>query len=86
MSSFHIHKNAFKSVCFGGDEYGINGATPPELLHEFRQGVFDIYLGGFYGICGKEATEWIESMCQKLSIHTSHQMIANFHAHHFQRE
>ena len=41
--SFHKHVNAFKYVCFGGDEYGINGATPPELLHELRLGVFDIF-------------------------------------------
>lgn len=34
----------FKSVCFGGDICGINGETPAELLHEFRQGIFEQYL------------------------------------------
>ena len=76
--SFHIHENAFNSVCFGGDEYGINGATPPELLHEFRQGVFDICLDGFYGICNGKAMAWIDTMCQTLSMHTSHQSDRKF--------
>ena len=76
--SFHHHENAFNSVCFGGDEYGINGVTPPELLHEFRQGVFDTCLDGFYGICSGKAMAWIDSMSQKLSIHTSHQSDRKF--------
>lgn len=76
--SFHTHENAFTKICFGGDVYGINGATPPELLHEFRQGVFDICLDGFIGICGKPALEWIDCMCQKISIHTSHQSDRQF--------
>ena len=46
--SFHIHENAFKTVCFGGDEYGINGDTPPDLLHELRLGIFDIYINALY--------------------------------------
>ena len=75
---FHIHDNVFKSVCFGGDEYGINGATPSELLHEFRQGVVDICLGGFYGICKATTLEWINSICNKLSIHALHQSDRDF--------
>lgn len=76
--SFHTHDNAFRKVCFGGDEYGINGATPPELLHEFRQGIFDTCLQGFYEICNLKTLEWIDSVCQKISIYAVHQSDRKF--------
>lgn len=60
--SFHYHENAFKDVCFGGDEYGINGDTPFELLHQLRQGIFDNCLQGLYGICDTQTTNCITSM------------------------
>ena len=75
---FHIHDNAFRKVCFGGDEYIINGTTPPERLHEFRQGIFDICLQGFYESCKPKDLVWIDSVVQKISIYASHQSDRKF--------
>ena len=71
--SCYIHDNELKYIVFGGDEYGINGATPPELLHVFRQGVCDISPEEFYGLFKYTTLQWSNSMCNKLSIHSLHQ-------------
>jgi hypothetical protein len=37
--STHLVNNAFHKVCFGGDNRGIYGCTPTDLMHAFLEGV-----------------------------------------------
>ena len=47
--SYHCIQNGFRSVRFCDPVYGINGATPAELLHTWQKGLFTRFLAGFFG-------------------------------------
>ena len=39
--------NAFDKMCFGSSKYGINGHTPPEMLHQWNLGVVTMLIKYF---------------------------------------
>ena len=47
--SYHCLTNGFRHVQFCDPVYGINGATPAELLHTWQKGLFTRFLTAFFG-------------------------------------
>ncbi len=41
LYSQHEVTNAFHNINFGGQEYGLLGCTPPEILHVVRKGIVE---------------------------------------------
>ena len=41
MYSQHEVTNAFYNINFGGQEYGLLGCTPPDILHVVRKGIVE---------------------------------------------
>ena len=51
-SFHHGISNAFNGICFGANDRGINGATPPELLHEFKMRFPEDVVKGYLNLLG----------------------------------
>lgn len=76
--SFHNVTNAFDNVCFGANKYGINRATPSEVLHSLQKGWYLYALEGFFSkMGGQTVIDFLESLVQRVSADSVHQSDRN---------
>jgi hypothetical protein len=76
--SFHNVTNAFDNVCFGANEYGINRATPTEVLHSIQKGWYLYALDGFYSKIGGQAVrDFLDHLVTRVSADCAHQSDRN---------
>ena len=76
--SFHNVTNAFDNVCFGANEYGINRATPTEVLHSIQKGWYLYALDGFYSKIGGQAIrDFLDHLVTRVSADCAHQSDRN---------
>jgi len=72
--AFHNVTNAFDNVCFGANEFGINRATPSEVLHSIQKGWYLYALEGFYkGMGGQSVRDFLEGLVARVSMDCAHQ-------------
>lgn len=71
MCFYKIENNAFNRHDFGGDSGGINGCSPPEILHQFLLGVVQTQLNFFSNAITRPAMLFIDDMIKNTS--------SNFH-------
>ena len=65
--SHHQIENAFHSVCFGGDNEGIHGCSPPEMLHLYQQGLYKYALQAFINYLTSEQRRAFDQLISKVS-------------------
>jgi hypothetical protein len=76
--AFHNVTNAFDSVSFGANEYGIHRATPSEVLHSLQKGWYQYALDGFFSKMGGQAIiDFLESLVLRVSADCVHQSDRN---------
>ena len=76
--AFHNVTNAFDSVSFGANEYGIHRATPSEVLHSLQKGLYLYALDGFYSkMGGQSIIDFLECLVQRVSADCVHQSDRN---------
>jgi hypothetical protein len=71
LSFYNVGINAFDNISLGGSLMGINGATPPEPLHQFWLGVvkflIEYFLGHLTVTTVNFLNECVVNMCKNLS-------------------
>jgi len=65
--SHHSVNNAFHQVCFGGDEQGIHGCSPPEMLHLYQLGLYKYALDAFVSLLSSEQKRSFDQLVSKVS-------------------
>lgn len=70
---FHKIRNAFWDIDFGGDEYGIYGATPPEPLHVFQMGLCVYLVEEFLRDVYTSTTKLLDTVVAKIVASQSRQ-------------
>jgi len=65
--SHHGIDNAFHELDFGGDEEGIHGCTPPEMLHLYQQGLYKYALKAFINYLTSEQRHALDQLIISLS-------------------
>lgn len=71
MCFYKIENNAFNRHDFGGDLGGINGCSPPEILHQFLLGVVQTQLNFFSNAITAPAMKYVDKMIKNIA--------SNFH-------
>ncbi len=71
LLSHHRLDNAFHKVCFGNDDQGIHGCSPPEMLHLYQQGLYKYALESFINSLTKEQCRALDQLISKIS-HSCH--------------
>jgi hypothetical protein len=65
--SHHTINNAFHEVCFGGDNQGIHGCSPPEMMHLYQQGLYKYALQAFVDSLTSEQCRGFDQLVGKIS-------------------
>ena len=80
--SYHYVCNAFDGLCFGNDR-GINGATPFEILHAVLKGLFEYNYDAFMEWFGSGIKTTMSKVCVKLGHIASRQCCRDLPRIHF---
>ena len=75
---YKVPSNAFDKHYFGGDTSGINGCSPPEILHQFLLGVVKMLLTFFSNAVTSNAMKLIDSMIKFFSANYNRQSSREF--------
>ena len=67
LSFYDMGTLAFDKVSFGADKYGINGNTPPELLHVWYLGVVDFLIEYFLDKITKDGLKFLDKCVMNAS-------------------
>ena len=59
--------NAFDDMCFGASRHGINGHTPPEMLHQWYLGVLTMFIKYFLEHITSKCKDTLDLMVQNMS-------------------
>ena len=73
--SHHWVQNAWHWVDFGGDKYGVHGATPPEPLHWLQLGLIQYAIIGFLKRCTDSTKRKIDDFIKLLVVSLKHQSV-----------
>ena len=76
--SHHNIKNAFDGLCFGGDNEGIHGCSPPEMLHLYQQGLYKYALAAFFQLMTNQQKSLFDNLVSEISLVCSRQSDRSF--------
>ena len=65
--SHHNIQNAFDGLCFGGDNEGIHGCSPPEMLHLYQQGLYKYALSAFFQLMTNQQKSLFDNLVSEIS-------------------
>ena len=77
MGFSDVELNAFDGLDFGGDNYGINGSTPPESLHQWFLGVVKFVIDYFLDRISNRCKHVLDEIVRRISIHFHRQSDRN---------
>ena len=77
MYSQHEVTNAFYNINFGGQEYGLLGCTPPDILHVVRKGIVEWSVKAVLENLTDTSKAGLDSLA--LNFHQSHHQIQRKH-------
>ena len=66
-SYYKINNNAFDHIIFGSDQFGINGCSPPEILHQILLGVVKKLTRTFLRCCTENGLKYLDSIASQIA-------------------